>query len=134
MRHTLKFALEDCGAELKVAFLPTVIADSRQLFQVFQNLVSNALKFSRPVPPRIRVGCQHVNGQPRFFVRDNGIGIAADYIQRIFLLFQRLHTRKEYSGTGIGLALCKKNRRTPRRADLGRIHLGPRLHLLFYPW
>ncbi len=88
--------------------LPTLAVDATQLMQVFQNLISNALKFHRERPPRIHIGAGKRDGQWVFSVRDNGIGIEPEYFEKIFQLFQRLHTRKQYSGTGIGLAICKK--------------------------
>jgi light-regulated signal transduction histidine kinase (bacteriophytochrome) len=88
--------------------LPTVPGDEVQLVQLFQNLLANALKFRDSRPPEIRVSAQEQEGQWLFAVRDNGIGIAPDHQARIFLIFQRLHHRSEYPGTGIGLAICKK--------------------------
>jgi hypothetical protein len=88
--------------------LPTLPADATQLMQVFQNLIGNALKFRAETPPRIHVGAQRQDGRWVLSVRDNGIGIEPQYFERIFHLFQRLHTRRRYSGTGIGLAICKR--------------------------
>jgi light-regulated signal transduction histidine kinase (bacteriophytochrome) len=85
-----------------------VRADAAQLTQVFQNLLSNALKFRGPEPPRVHVGVRRQGREWLFRVQDNGIGIQPEYFERIFILFQRLHTRNEYPGTGIGLAICKK--------------------------
>ena len=87
--------------------LPVVPADPTQLTQTFQNLIGNALKFCEG-PPRVHIGSQCDGDEWVFSVRDNGIGIAPEYLERIFVLFQRLHTRSKYSGTGIGLAICKK--------------------------
>ncbi len=93
--------------------LPRVFADPTQLGQVFSNRVSNAIKFSRPgVPPRVRVSAEQDGAWCRFSVTDNGIGISPEYFDRIFVIFQRLHTREEDEGTGIGLALIKRIRRT----------------------
>jgi light-regulated signal transduction histidine kinase (bacteriophytochrome) len=79
-----------------------------QTRQLFQNLISNGVKFRAAHPPEIHISAAHQEGEWVFSVRDNGIGIAREYWERIFVLFQRLHTRVEYAGTGIGLALCKK--------------------------
>ena len=88
--------------------LPTVPADNVQLGQLLQNLIGNAIKFQGPEPPHVHVSaCRNENGWV-FSVRDNGIGIAPEYAERIFVIFQRLHTREKYPGTGIGLAVCKK--------------------------
>ena len=75
---------------------------------MFQNLIANAIKFRGERPPQIHVGARAEAGRWVFSVRDNGIGIDAQYFERIFQVFQRLHTRKTYPGTGIGLAICKK--------------------------
>jgi signal transduction histidine kinase len=88
--------------------LPTVAGDRTQLLQVFQNLISNGIKYRSQRTPKIHIGVEDRDGEWLFSVRDNGIGIAPQYAERIFRIFQRLHTRKEYSGTGIGLAVCKK--------------------------
>jgi PAS domain S-box-containing protein len=89
--------------------LPTVLADAGQLTQLFQNLIGNAIKFRRPdAPPEIHISAQPGANDCNFAVRDNGIGIEAQYRERIFVIFQRLHTREAYPGTGIGLAICKK--------------------------
>jgi hypothetical protein len=88
--------------------LPTLSVDAGQIRQVFQNLIGNALKFHGEQPPKIHIGAQRQEGRWVFSVRDNGIGIDAQYFERIFQVFQRLHTRNKYPGTGIGLAVCKK--------------------------
>lgn len=104
----LRVVLDESGATLEHEELPLVRADARQLTQLFQNLVGNALKFRSSTPPRIQVTAARVGDQVEFAVHDNGIGIEPEYAERIFVLFQRLHTREEYPGTGIGLAICKK--------------------------
>lgn len=102
-------ALEEAGADITRDPLPTVRVDAMQLGQVLQNLVANALKFHRAeVPPRVHVSARRGDGEWVFSVADNGIGIAPEYADRIFVLFQRLHSRAEHPGTGIGLAICKK--------------------------
>jgi PAS domain S-box-containing protein len=88
--------------------LPFLKADSSQLTQLFQNLISNAIKFKREEPCRIHIGAESINDQWLFSVRDNGMGIDTQYMDRIFIIFQRLNSRAEYQGTGIGLAVCKK--------------------------
>ena len=94
---------------MKVDPLPTVAGQSLQLVQVFQNLVSNALKFVvEGVVPEVVVSAEQMGQMWRFTVTDNGIGIEPRHRERIFGMFKRLHARAEYSGTGIGLALCKR--------------------------
>ena len=105
----LEFAVKESGAHLSVGELPTVMADAGQIGQVFQNLIGNALKYCAPgEAPEIGVAAVERDGEWLFSVRDAGIGIEPQHFERVFQLFQRLHTREEYSGTGIGLALCKK--------------------------
>jgi len=82
--------------------------DDVQLTQVFQNLLGNALKFRGSDPPRIHIGAEKQEGSWLFSLRDNGLGIAENHFSRIFTLFQRLHSRNKYPGTGIGLSICKK--------------------------
>ncbi len=102
-------AIVETGALVVSEPLPTVPADGSQLSQVFRNLLGNAIKYRRPgVVPRVQVSTTRDDESWRFAVRDNGIGIDAQYFDRIFAIFQRLHGRQEYSGTGIGLAICKK--------------------------
>jgi signal transduction histidine kinase/integral membrane sensor domain MASE1 len=104
----LSVAIQDSGAVIMHDPLPTLLADPIQLAQVFQNLLSNALKFRGERPPAIHIGVKHREEKWVFAVRDNGIGIEPRYFERIFGIFQRLHTRRTYPGTGIGLAICKK--------------------------
>ena len=106
--ENLGLAIEDSGARITHDRLPVVMGDEVQLVQLFQNLISNAIKFRGEEPPRIHVSASQQNGEWIFSVRDNGIGIEAQQRERIFDIFQRLHTREEYQGTGIGLALAKK--------------------------
>jgi light-regulated signal transduction histidine kinase (bacteriophytochrome) len=85
-----------------------VTADSTQLAQLFQNLIGNAIKFRGKTPPKIHVSAERLGNEWRFGVHDNGIGIEPTYFERIFEIFQRLHNRDEYPGTGIGLAVCRR--------------------------
>ena len=100
--------IEETGAILVHDPLPTVVADETQMVQLFQNLVHNAIKFRRDEAPRIHVAAHREGDEWVFSVRDNGIGIDAQYFDRIFAIFQRLHGKEEYPGTGIGLAVCKR--------------------------
>ena len=105
----LRRAIDDSGGTVETGPLPRVEADPSQLMQVFQNLVANGLKYCpEDRTPRIRVTARIENGRAVFSVADNGIGIAAGDYERIFTIFQRLHGRGEYSGTGVGLAVCKR--------------------------
>jgi hypothetical protein len=101
-------AIEESDAVVTQDPLPIVTADRTQLGQVFQNLIGNAIKFRGPDRPEIHIGAERQNGKWIFAVRDNGIGIDPQYADRIFIIFQRLHTQEEYPGTGIGLAVCKR--------------------------
>ncbi len=104
----LKAAIEQNSAVVTHDPLPTVMADNLRLVQLFQNLIGNAIKFHFEEPPRIHISAEQKGNDWVFSVRDNGIGIEPQYVERIFVIFQRLHTREEYAGTGMGLAICKK--------------------------
>jgi PAS domain S-box-containing protein len=104
----LQSAMQESQAHVEVKSLPRVKADVEQLTQLFQNLMGNALKYRGHEPVRIEIDAQTSGNSYQFSVRDNGIGIEPQYFDKIFVLFQRLHTREEYPGTGIGLAICKK--------------------------
>jgi PAS domain S-box-containing protein len=104
----LQLALVDSGAAVSHGPLPTVMADGSQLTQLFQNLVGNAIKFHGEAPPQVHVSARRQDKEWLFSVRDNGIGIAREDFERIFVIFQRLHGRGDYPGTGIGLAVCKR--------------------------
>jgi PAS domain S-box-containing protein len=106
-------ALEESGGTVTIGPMPTLTGDAGQLEQLFQNLLGNALKFRRPdVPPEVTVTaerCEVPNGAEwQFAVRDNGIGFEQEFAEQIFVVFQRLHTRTEYHGTGVGLAIARK--------------------------
>ena len=88
--------------------MPQVIADVSQLTQLLTNVIGNALKFRGDTPARVHVGVERSGRMWTISVRDNGIGISPEYFERIFVIFQRLHSREEYAGTGVGLAICKK--------------------------
>jgi light-regulated signal transduction histidine kinase (bacteriophytochrome) len=108
-KENLDAAIVESGAAITHDPLPALLADATQLTQLFQNLLSNAIKFRRPEEaPRIHVYCTRQGQAWQFRVRDNGIGIDAQHFDRIFLIFQRLHGRGKYPGTGIGLAICKR--------------------------
>jgi len=104
----LQKAIQESGATITCDPLPTVRADRMQLLQLFQNLLANAIKFRVEQPPEIHITAEHTDGFWQFTVKDNGIGIEPRHFERIFLIFQRLHSRRHYPGTGMGLAICKK--------------------------
>jgi light-regulated signal transduction histidine kinase (bacteriophytochrome) len=105
----LQHAIAESSAVITNDPLPVIVAVPQMIGQVFQNLLGNALKFRKPtVPPSIHISASSKGGEWVFFVKDNGIGIPPDQRGRLFQIFQRLHSRAEYPGTGIGLALCKK--------------------------
>ena len=104
----LHAGIEESGAKIAADNLPTVYFDDLQLTRLFQNLIGNAIKFRGDQPPKIHVSAVRQDAGWQFAVSDNGIGIEPQYAERIFMIFQRLHTRKTYAGTGIGLSICKK--------------------------
>ena len=104
----LQVAIQESGATVSHDPLPTVACDAGQIGQLMQNLIGNAIKYRNSKAPEIRVECRQEDSYWLFSVADNGIGIDPQYAERIFVIFQRLHTREEYPGTGIGLAVCKK--------------------------
>ena len=106
--NNLTNAVKESQAVITHDPLPAVMGDDKQLAQLFQNLLSNAVKFGGAQPPRIHISAKQTDGEWLFSVRDHGIGLDPQYADRIFVIFQRLHTREEYPGTGIGLAICKK--------------------------
>jgi len=101
-------ACQESGAEITRDRLPTVPGNAMQVATLLQNLIGNAIKFRGAEPPRIHVGVEARDTEWLFLVRDNGIGIDPKHLERIFVIFQRLHTRDQYPGTGIGLSICKK--------------------------
>lgn len=106
--RNLQVAVEESGAVVERGDLPLVVADPAQMRQLFQNLIGNAIKFRGADAPRVSVSAEREAGAWRVCVRDNGIGVDPAHADRIFHVFQRLHTRREYPGTGIGLAICKR--------------------------
>jgi PAS domain S-box-containing protein len=108
IKHNLSTSISECGAKIVSETLPTVYANSLQLTQLFQNLISNAIKFKRDVQPVVEITSKKTADEWLFSVSDNGIGIESEYADKIFIIFQRLHNFNEYPGTGIGLAICKK--------------------------
>ncbi len=104
----LQAAIEDSDAKINVQQLPTIQADRAQLIRLFQNLIGNAIKYSGDSPPEIHISTQEQDHDWVLSIRDNGIGMEPQYYERIFVMFQRLHARDEYTGTGIGLAICKR--------------------------
>jgi PAS domain S-box-containing protein len=107
--QNLKTSLESTGAEITIENeVDKISGDPVQLLQLIQNLLSNAIKFTDSSKPRIKIRCTKENGHVRFAISDNGIGIAEGDMEKVFEIFRRLHTQKDYPGTGIGLAICKK--------------------------
>jgi light-regulated signal transduction histidine kinase (bacteriophytochrome) len=104
----LEAAIVESGATIEFDRLPTIRGDAIRLTQVFQNLIGNAIKFRGASPPAIQVTACREGDAWRITVADNGIGIDPKHFHRLFVVFQRLHTKEEYPGTGIGLALCKR--------------------------
>jgi light-regulated signal transduction histidine kinase (bacteriophytochrome) len=108
VKGNLLASIIDTDASIEASPLPTLSGDPSELTQLFQNLIANALKFHGDERPVIRVTAESSEAGWLFSVRDNGIGIDPEYADRIFSMFQRLHSRGEYPGTGIGLAICQK--------------------------
>jgi light-regulated signal transduction histidine kinase (bacteriophytochrome) len=107
----LQAAIDESQAsvEINISDCPDVIADQSQIIRVFQNIIGNSIKYRRSgFPPRIQIECSDLGGMVEFRIGDNGIGISPEFYDRIFGLFQRLHTRQAIEGNGIGLAVCKK--------------------------
>ncbi|MTK63754.1 MAG: PAS domain S-box protein, partial [Methanobacterium sp.] len=106
--HNLKVAIDENQAEISVDQLPEIVANRTQMIQLFQNLIANAIKFQSEKKPVIHVSCKEKEDKYHFSVQDNGIGIEKNNLDRVFKMFQRLHTAEEYDGTGIGLSITKK--------------------------
>ena len=104
----LEFSIQETGASVTHDELPEVMADSSQMMQLFQNLIGNGIKFKGAEPPRVHITASRNGKEWTFSVRDNGIGFEPQYADRIFSVFQRLHSRDEYQGNGIGLSICRK--------------------------
>lgn len=104
----LSIVINEQKAQIEYSNLPEIKANLREMRQLFQNLLANALKFTRDEPPQIKISAEHQGDRYLFAVRDNGIGIEPQYVNKIFQMFQRLHHVAEYEGTGIGLAICEK--------------------------
>lgn len=104
----LRLAIEESGAIVTAGKLPKIQADRSQMLLLFQNLISNAIKYRGTQTPEISIDSKTENGLITLTFKDNGIGIEQEHFERIFIIFQRLHTRDEYPGTGMGLAICKR--------------------------
>jgi PAS domain S-box-containing protein len=108
VEKNLQVTIEETRALITHDPLPQIMADNSQMVQLFQNLIENAIKFRGQTSPKVHIGAKRQADSWLLSVRDNGIGFEAQFAERIFIIFQRLHTRNEYSGTGIGLAICRK--------------------------
>ena len=104
----LELLIDETNATITVDDLPKVVAEQREIAQLFQNLIGNSIKYRTDKPPEIHIGAVDSGNCWQFIVSDNGIGIAPEYQDQVFGIFKRLHSRNEYSGTGIGLAICKR--------------------------
>ena len=100
--------IAESKAKVKVSLMPVAKVNTLQMTQLFQNLVGNAFKYNKSAQPEIEIGYEELGDYHQFFVKDNGIGIDPKFYDRIFIIFQRLHTKTQFTGTGIGLAICKK--------------------------
>lgn len=100
--------ISETETEINVSSLPVITANKTQVEQLFQNLIGNALKYQGKQKPKITIDCVEEDTKWKFCVRDNGIGIEPKFFEKVFVIFQRLHGKNEYGGTGIGLAICKK--------------------------
>jgi len=108
LKNLFKNNLFESGGVINAAKLPVIMADKTSITQLLQNLIGNAIKYRSEAAPEIWIDCQEYTDEFVFNVKDNGLGIDAKFFEKIFVIFQRLHNKNEYSGTGIGLAICKK--------------------------
>jgi light-regulated signal transduction histidine kinase (bacteriophytochrome) len=108
VENNLRYKLQAKNVKIKKGALPMIYGDPVQITELFQNLIDNAVKFNHSKNPEIEIGYDLTQDYHCFFVKDNGIGIAEEFFDRIFIIFQKLHTNNEYSGSGIGLSICKK--------------------------
>ena len=108
VKALLHSAITESEAVLEVGQLPTVRADQGQMIRVFQNLIGNALKYRATESPQLRIWAVRADRGWNIYVSDNGIGIPNEFAEQVFIIFKRLHTREEYPGTGIGLAVCRR--------------------------
>ncbi|MFW9972200.1 MAG: ATP-binding protein [Candidatus Odinarchaeota archaeon] len=106
--YNLQESIKESGAVITYDIMPILKVDKTQFIQLFQNLLSNSIKFRRQEPPKIHIGVKNVNDEWLFSIKDNGIGIDSKFFDKLFNIFYRLHTKEEYPGTGIGLPICKK--------------------------
>jgi light-regulated signal transduction histidine kinase (bacteriophytochrome) len=106
--YNLSELIKESDATITYDKMPILKVDKTQFLQLFQNFISNAIKFRRDVPPIIHIGVEEQSNQWLFSIKDNGIGIESKYFDRLYNIFYRLHTKDEYPGTGIGLPICKK--------------------------
>jgi len=128
----LKVAIEESQASVTFDPLPVVNADSAQLTQLFQNLIGNAIKFRRKEPPQVHVSVEKRAKDWEFSVRDNGIGIEPQHLERIFVIFQRLHTAAQFPGTGIGPGDLQEDRGASRRQPVGELATRRRIDFSFH--
>lgn len=108
VKRALKFNIEEKQAIIRSGELPTIFGDRVHIVQLIQNLVGNAIKYNKNKGAMVEISCTNQGANYQFEIADNGIGIAPQYREKVFIIFQRLHSRYEYEGTGIGLAICKK--------------------------
>ena len=107
-KQTMHGAITDTEAQIQIAPLGTIMGDQEQLYRLFQNLLSNALKFTKYNAPRVEIGGSREGKFWKLYIKDYGIGIAPEYHESIFHLFGRLHSQDHYQGSGVGLTICKK--------------------------